>query len=115
MAKVVRLTENDIERMVKKIIKEQSLNENMSLGNYPYINADDDELGFIIEDNLEEEGKIEIHGNQVYYDENDEDAMEIMLELFPNEFDEDNRQIGFGNPREYDEDEEDEGYEWEDE
>jgi len=100
MAKIIRLNENDIERLVKKIIKKQSLNENMSLSGYPYINADDDELDFIREDNLEEEGKIEVHGNQVYYDEDDADVMLVMNELFPNEFDEDNRQIGFGNPRE---------------
>jgi len=97
MAKVIRLTENDIERLVKKIIKKQSLNENMSLSGYPYINADDDELDFIREDNLEEEGKIEVHGNQVYYDEDDADVMLVMNGLFPNEFDEDGSQIGFGN------------------
>jgi hypothetical protein len=104
MAKIIKLTENDIQRMVKKIIK-QSLNENMNLGGYFYINADDDELDFIRDNNFKEDGKIEVHGHEVYYDDQDADVMAKMRGLFPNEFDENNNQIGFGNPIEYDEDE----------
>lgn len=39
MAKIVRLTENDIQRLVKKIIK-----ENMSLGDFPHITADENDI-----------------------------------------------------------------------
>jgi hypothetical protein len=96
-------------------------NENLNLSDFPYINADDDELEFIddeirkylgkepklSEDELaqlsDEEyddyfdrtdnqfvqsipGKLEIHGNQVYYDESDEEIMRIMMDIFPNDF-----------------------------
>jgi len=31
-------------------------------------------------------GKLEIHGNQVYYDKSDKDIMKIMMGIFPNDF-----------------------------
>ena len=93
-------------------------NENLNLSDFPYINADDDEILFVdeeirkylgIEPRLSEEeldelsdedyeayldtdyvanipGKLEIHGNQVYYDESDKDIMKIMVGIFPNDF-----------------------------
>ena len=93
-------------------------NENLNLSDFPYINADDDEISFVdeeirkylgIEPRLSEEeldelsdedyeayldtdyvanipGKLEIHGNQVYYDESDKDIMKIMVGIFPNDF-----------------------------
>lgn len=100
-------------------------NENLNLSDFPYINADDDEILFVDEeirkylgmdprlsdeelDELSDEeyddyfgktaffnynqfvqsipGKLEIHGNQVYYDESDKDIMKIMMDIFPNDF-----------------------------
>jgi|LauGreDrversion4_2_1035121.scaffolds.fasta_scaffold422108_2 hypothetical protein len=100
-------------------------NENLNLSDFPYINADDDEILFVdeeirkylgIEPRLSEEeldelsdedyeayfdredrpydtdyvanipGKLEIHGNHVYYDESDKDIMKIMVGIFPNDF-----------------------------
>ena len=93
-------------------------NENLNLSDFPYINADDDEILFVdeeirkylgIEPRLSEEeldelsdedyeayfdtdyvanipGKLEIHGNQVYYDESDKEIMKIMVGIFPNDF-----------------------------
>jgi hypothetical protein len=100
-------------------------NENLNLSDFPYINADDDEILFVdeeirkylgIEPRLNEEeldelsdedyeayfdredrpydtdyvanipGKLEIHGNQVYYDKSDKDIMKIMVGIFPNDF-----------------------------
>ena len=93
-------------------------NENLNLSDFPYINADDDEISFVdeeirkylgIEPRLSEEeldelsdedyeayldtdyvanipGKLEIHGNHVYYDESDKDIMKIMVGIFPNDF-----------------------------
>jgi hypothetical protein len=93
-------------------------NENLNLSDFPYINADDDEISFVdaeirkylgIEPRKSEEeldelsdedyeayldtdyvanipGKLEIHGNQVYYDESDKDIMKIMVGIFPNDF-----------------------------
>jgi hypothetical protein len=94
-------------------------NENLNLSDFPYINADDDELLFVDEeirkylgmeprlndeelDELSDEdyeaylydtefvqsipGKLEIHGNHVYYDESDKEIMKIMVGIFPNDF-----------------------------
>jgi hypothetical protein len=91
-------------------------NENLNLSDFPYINADDDEISFVdeeirkylgIEPRLSEEeldelsdedyeayfdyvanipGKLEIHGNHVYYDESDKEIMKIMVGIFPNDF-----------------------------
>jgi len=96
-------------------------NENLNLSDFPYINADDDEISFVdeeirkylgIEPRLSEEeldelsdedyeayfdrtdnqfvqsipGKLEIHGNQVYYDKSDKEIMKIMVGIFPNDF-----------------------------
>ena len=100
-------------------------NENLNLTDFPYINADDDEISFVDEeirkylgmdprlsdeelDKLSDEdyeayfdrednpydtefvqsipGKLEIHGNQVYYDKSDKDIMKIMMGIFPNDF-----------------------------
>jgi len=100
-------------------------NENLNLSDFPYINADDDEILFVdeeirkylgIEPRLSEEeldelsdedyeayfdredrpydtdyvanipGKLEIHGNHVYYDESDKEIMKIMVGIFPNDF-----------------------------
>jgi hypothetical protein len=93
-------------------------NENLNLSDFPYINADDDEILFVdeeirkylgIEPRLSEEeldelsdedyeayfdtdyvanipGKLEIHGNQVYYDNTDKEIMKIMMGIFPNDF-----------------------------
>ena len=89
----------------KKMVK-----ENMNLGSYPYINVDDDELDYIMDNNFEEDGKIEVHGNEVYYDGQDDNVMLKMRGLFPNEFDENNNQIGFGNPMENDDDDDELGW-----
>ena len=59
-------------------------NENMNLSNYPYINADDDELSFLVK--FTTPGKLEIHGNEVYYDESDSEIMKVMKDTFPNDF-----------------------------
>jgi hypothetical protein len=93
-------------------------NENLNLSNCPYINADDDELSFL-EEKIREQlglppesdedyddedyekkypslpGKLEIHGNQVYYDETDANIMKIMMGIFPNDF-KNGKRIGFG-------------------
>ena len=100
-------------------------NENLNLSDFPYINADDDEISFVDEeirkylgmdprlcdeelDELSDEdyeayydredrpydidyvanipGKLEIHGNQVYYDTSDKEIMKIMMGIFPNDF-----------------------------
>ena len=92
-------------------------NENFNLSNFPYINADDDELLFVDEeirkylgmdprlsdeelDELSDEdyeaydtefvqsipGKLEVHGNQVYYDKSDKEIMKIIMGIFPNDF-----------------------------
>jgi len=100
-------------------------NENLNLSDFPYINADDDEILFVdeeirkylgIEPRLSEEeldelsdedyeayfdredrpydtdyvanipGKLEIHGNHVYYDNTDKEIMKIMVGIFPNDF-----------------------------
>jgi len=94
MAKVIRLTENDVERLVKKILK-----ENMSLGNFPHITADEHDIQDLQEDahqvgygemslyEMEDLiGKIEVYGNEVYYDENDSEVMIIMKIYFPEQF-----------------------------
>jgi len=94
MTKVIRLTENDVERLVKKILK-----ENMSLGNFPHITADEQDIQNLQEDDYQvgygemslyemEDliGKIEVYGNKVYYDENDSEVMIIMKIYFPEQF-----------------------------
>jgi len=56
----------------------------MNLQNLPLIYIDDDEIEFV-QDYLEP-GKIELYGNELYYDENDALTMNTMMDLFPNEF-----------------------------
>jgi len=87
--KVIRLNENDIENIVKKILKESM---NLSQG-APYINLDDDEIDFV--QPYLEQGNLELHGNQLYYNENNRDIMDLMVNLFPNDFDDDFNKIGF--------------------
>ena len=79
MGKIIRLTENDIQKLVKKIIKESM---NLTHGT-PYINIDDDEVEFVQQ--YLEPGKLELHGHELYYDENDKGVMDLMRRLFPND------------------------------
>ena len=49
-----------------------------------YINIDDDEKEFV--EQYLEPGKLELHGHELHYDEEDEDIMTIMKDLFPDTF-----------------------------
>jgi hypothetical protein len=77
---------------ILKIIKEElllgekkkkyNIQESMNLlHGGAYINIDDDEKEFV--EQYLEPGKLELHGYELYYDEEDEDIMAIMKDLFP--------------------------------
>ena len=78
----------------KKMVK-----ENMSLGDFPHITADENGIEALQNDESQvgygemslyemEDliGKIEVYGNKVYYDENDSEVMIIMKIYFPEQF-----------------------------
>ena len=68
---------------VKQSVSQQ-VEESMNLTHgTPYINIDDDEVKFVQQ--YLKPGKLELHGHELYYDENDEDVMDLMIRLFPND------------------------------
>ena len=77
--------------------KKYNIQESMNLlHGGAYINIDDDEKEFV--EQYLEPGKLELHGHELHYDEEDEDVMTIMKDLFPD--------ISYG----YDEEDDDDWY-----
>lgn len=72
-----RLTDTELQR--KKNLLKESMN---LLHGGAYINIDDDEKGFVTD--YLEPGKLELHGHELHYDEENDDVMTIMKDLFPN-------------------------------